>query len=247
MTTPAELLRAAARPDPSRPFLTFYDDATGERVELSFTTLDNWVAKTANMIVEDLAARPGDRVALLLPTHWQSVVWYLACWTAGVVAAPDADPAETEHVVTDPGGVERAAACPGERVLVPMRPFGAPALELPAGFYDYAAEVPAYGDQFAPFSPVTEDLSALQRARGSATGAELVEAARAAAAAWDLRPQDRVLVTAELGTAEGLLAGVLAPLAAGASVVLCRNADPAALPRRIETERVTRTLPETVG
>ena len=43
------------------------------------------------MIVEDLAARPGDRVALLLPSHWQSVVWYLACWTAGVVAAPDAD------------------------------------------------------------------------------------------------------------------------------------------------------------
>jgi uncharacterized protein (TIGR03089 family) len=247
MTTPAELLRTAARPDPSRPFLTFYDDATGERVELSFTTLENWVAKTANMIVEDLAARPGDRVALVLPTHWQSVVWYLACWTAGVVAAPDADPADTEHVVTDPAGVERAAACPGERVLVPMRPFGAPALELPPGFYDYAAEVPAYGDQFAPFAPVTDDLGALQRAHGSATGAEVVEAARAAAASWDLKPQDRVLVTADLGSPDGLLAGLLAPLAVGASVVLCRNADPTALPRRIETERVTRTLPGDAG
>lgn len=247
MTTPAELLRTAARPDPSRPFLTFYDDATGERVELSFTTLDNWVAKTANMIVEDLAARPGDRVALLLPTHWQSVVWYLACWTAGVVAAPDADPAQTEHVVTDPAGVERAVACPGERVLVPMRPFGAPALELPPGFYDYAAEVPAYGDQFAPFAPVTGDLAALQRARGSATGAEVVEAAQAAAASWDLTPQDRVLVTADLGSPDGLLAGLLAPLAVGASVVLCRNADPAVLPRRIKTERVTRTLPGDAG
>lgn len=245
MTTPAELLRAAARPDPSRPFLTFYDDATGERVELSFTTLDNWVAKTANMIVEDLAARPGDRVALLLPSHWQSVVWYLACWTAGVVAAPDAEPAESDHVVTDPAGLERAAACRGERVLVPMRPFGAPALELPAGFYDYAAEVPAYGDQFAPWAPVTDDLTALERAKGSASGAELVTAARTAAEAWALTGSDRVLVTADLGTPDGLMAGLLAPLAAGASVVLCRNADPAALPRRIETERVTRTLPPT--
>ena len=243
MTTPAELLRSAARPDPSRPFLTFYDDATGERVELSFTTLDNWVAKTANMIVEDLAARPGDRVALLLPSHWQSVVWYLACWTAGVVAAPGADPAESDHVVTDPDGLERAAACPGERVLVPMRPFGAPALELPPGFYDYAAEVPAYGDQFAPWAPVTDDLTALDRAKGSASGAELVAAAGATAEAWGLTGTDRVLVTADLGTADGLMAGLLAPLAVGASVVLCRNADPAALPRRIETERVTRTLP----
>jgi uncharacterized protein (TIGR03089 family) len=243
VTTPADLVRAAARPDPSRPFVTFYDDATGERVELSFTTLDNWVAKTANLIVEDLGGRPGDRVALLLPSHWQSVVWYLACWTAGVVAAPDLDPAECEHVVTDPAGVERAATCPGERVLVPLRPFGAPATELPPGFYDYAAEVPAYGDQFAPWAPVTGDLTALERARGSATGDEVVAAARTAAADWGLTAADRVLVTADLGTPEGLLAGLLAPLAAGASVVLCRNADPAALPRRIDTERVTRTLP----
>ncbi|GAA0604895.1 TIGR03089 family protein [Sporichthya brevicatena] len=241
--TPADLLRAAARPDPARPFVTFYDDATGERVELSFTTADNWIAKTANMIVEDLAARPGDRIALLLPTHWQTVVWYLACWTAGVVVAPDGDPTEAEHVVTDPDGVERAAACRGERVLVPMRPFGAPALELPAGFYDYAAEVPAYGDQFAPWAPVSGEDAALVRAGGTATGADLVAVARATATEWGLTGADRVLVTAELRTPEGLMAGLLAPLAVGASVVLCRNADPAALPRRIETERVTRTLP----
>jgi uncharacterized protein (TIGR03089 family) len=164
-----------------------------------------------------------------------------------VAVAPDADPAQCEHVVTDQAGVDRAAACPGERVLVPMRPFGAPALELPAGFYDYAAEVPAYGDQFAPYSPVTGDLVALERAGGSATGAELVEAARTAAATWNLGAADRVLVTADLGTAEGLLSGLLAPLAVGASVVLCRNADEAALPRRAQTERVTRRLPEAGG
>lgn len=247
MTTPADLLRAAARPDPGRPFVTYYDDATGERVELSYTTTDNWVAKTANMIIEDLGARPGDRISLLLPTHWQTVVWYLACWTAGVVAAPGAEPGGADHVVTDPDGLERAAACPGERVLVPMRPFGAPAAFVPPGVFDYAAEVPAYGDQFAPYSPVTDDLLALERDGGSATGAELVAAARDAAAGWGLDAGNRALVTEDLGTPDGLLAGLLAPLAAGASVVLCRNMDPSARERRVSSERVTHELPITTS
>ena len=40
----AELLRA----DAGRPLVTFYDDATGERVELSVATYANWVAKTSS-------------------------------------------------------------------------------------------------------------------------------------------------------------------------------------------------------
>ena len=35
------LLAEALRADPSGPFLTFYDDATGERIELSLTSLQN--------------------------------------------------------------------------------------------------------------------------------------------------------------------------------------------------------------
>ena len=242
MPTPADLLRAAARPDPGRPFVTFYDDASGERIELSYATFDNWVAKTANMLVEDLAARPGERVALLLPTHWQTVVWYVACWTAGVVAVPGADPAGTDHVVADPAGLAAAQRCPGERVLVPMRPFGRPALEVPPGVFDYAAEVPAYGDQFAPYAVVTDAMPALERDGAVLTGAGVVAAGLAAAERWGLAAGDRVLAAGDLGTADGLLAGLLGPLAAGASVVLCRNLDPAALDRRVATERVTRAL-----
>ena len=44
--TPAGLLADALRADPGRPLITFYDDATGERVELSVATFGNWVAKT---------------------------------------------------------------------------------------------------------------------------------------------------------------------------------------------------------
>ena len=48
---PADRLDAYAG-DPARPLLTWYDDGTGERVELSGATLGNWVAKTANLLVD---------------------------------------------------------------------------------------------------------------------------------------------------------------------------------------------------
>ncbi len=93
--TPAELLRRRVADDPSNPLVTFYDDATGERVELSARTFDNWVAKTANFLVDGLGAEPGTRVVLVLPPHWQTAVWLLACWSAGLVAEP-VDPAEVK-------------------------------------------------------------------------------------------------------------------------------------------------------
>src|SRR2546423_15345338 len=90
--TPADLLRTAAGADSARPFVTFYDDATGERVELSVATLDNWVAKTANLLQDELAVEPGERVAVLLPAHWQAQGWLLACWSVGAVAGAGGGP-----------------------------------------------------------------------------------------------------------------------------------------------------------
>ncbi len=49
----------AIRGRPSQPLVTYYDMATGERVELSTTTTANWVAKTSNFLVDDLDAEPG--------------------------------------------------------------------------------------------------------------------------------------------------------------------------------------------
>ncbi|CAM5682143.1 acyl-CoA synthetase [Streptomyces badius] len=111
--TLADLLRSALSADPARPLVTFYDDATGERVELSVATFANWVAKTANLLQGDLSAEPGDRLALLLPAHWQSAVWLLACSSVGVVADVQGDPAAADLVVTGPDTLERARACPG--------------------------------------------------------------------------------------------------------------------------------------
>ncbi|MBK3597162.1 TIGR03089 family protein, partial [Streptomyces sp. MBT51] len=122
--TPADLLRSALAADPARPLVTFYDDATGERVELSVATFANWVAKTANLLQGDLAAEPGDRLALLLPAHWQSAVWLLACSSVGVVADVQGDPAAADLVVSGPDTLERARACRGERVALALRPLG---------------------------------------------------------------------------------------------------------------------------
>ncbi len=59
----ARVFADAVATDPNRPLLTWYDDATGERTELSGATLANWVAKTANLLVDELALGPGGTAA----------------------------------------------------------------------------------------------------------------------------------------------------------------------------------------
>ena len=68
------------RADPMGPRITYYDDATGERIELSTVTLANWAAKTANLLRDELGCGPGSSVAVLLPAHWQSAATKFICW-----------------------------------------------------------------------------------------------------------------------------------------------------------------------
>ncbi|MEE1929325.1 TIGR03089 family protein [Streptomyces sp. TRM 70351] len=243
--TPADLLRSALAGDAARPLVTFYDDATGERVELSVATFANWVAKTANLVQDELSAEPGDRVALLLPAHWQTAVWLLACAETGVVAAPQADPADADLVVAGPDALEAARACSGPRVALSLRPLGGRFPEAPEGFADYAVEVPGQGDRFVPYVPPAPDAVALAAGGRELTGEEVVAQARADAGALGLAPGSRVLSGRDYADWDGLSQGLLAPLAAGASVVLCRNLhllDDDALAARKASERVTHSV-----
>ncbi|MFC1416942.1 TIGR03089 family protein [Streptacidiphilus cavernicola] len=240
--TPADLLRSALASDPARPLITYYDDATGERVELSVKTFDNWVAKTANLLQDDLAAAPDDRASLLLPAHWQTAIWLFACWSVGLTVCPGGDPADASLVVSGPDTLDAALACPGERVALALRPLGGRFPELPDGFLDYAAEVPAQGDRFVPYAPVDPDRPALVIDREQLTGAQAVSLAAEQASRLGLGPGDRVLSTLSFDDWAGLGGGLLAPLAAGASVVLCRNSEKLAdeaMEARIGSERVT--------
>jgi uncharacterized protein (TIGR03089 family) len=241
--SPADLLRSALAADPARPLVTFYDDATGERVELSVATFANWVAKTANLLQGELSAEPGDRVALLLPAHWQTAVWLLACSSVGVVADVAGDPGAADIVVSGPDTLEAARACSGERVALALRPLGGRFPRVPPGFSDYAVEVPSQGDRFVPYAPVDPEEAALIVAGREFSGAEVVERARDEAGGLGLTgPGSRLLSGLGYDTWEGLAAGLYGPLATGASVVLCRNLGVLgedALAKRIESERVS--------
>ena len=86
----AALLDAEVRRDGARPFLTWYDDATGERVELSVLTLANWAVKTANFLADEHGVEPGDAVSLAPSDHWLSYVAVLGAWCVGARLAGDA-------------------------------------------------------------------------------------------------------------------------------------------------------------
>jgi uncharacterized protein (TIGR03089 family) len=241
--TPADLLRSAHAADPARPLVTYYDDATGERVELSVATFANWVAKTANLLQDELSAEPGDRLALLLPAHWQTAVWLLACSSTGLVADVGGDPSAASLAVSGPGRLEEARACRGERIALSLRPLGARFPEPPAGFLDYAAEVPGQGDRFTPYAPAEPGAPFLALPGGEElSGAQCVERALADAAERGLTAGSRIRSTLPYDGWAGLSAGLLAPLAVGGSVVLYAGADglaSGALGKRDEEEQVT--------
>ena len=186
----------AGLPDPARPFLTYYDDATGERVELSGVTTANWVAKTSNFLVDDLAAEPGTRVRLGLPSHWLRFVWMLSCWSVGAaVVDGDAD--------IGLSGPELVADEP-VRVAASLRPLGGRFVDSPAGFLDLGAEVPAHGDVFVPLDPPGPDTLAVDVDGRRATQAELISATepsdeRLLVVAGPLGRDVELLVSAGLG------------------------------------------------
>jgi hypothetical protein len=46
--------------------MTYYDLDSGERTELSAISFGNWVSKTSNLLIEDVAAEPGDVIGMPL-------------------------------------------------------------------------------------------------------------------------------------------------------------------------------------
>ncbi|PWJ26053.1 uncharacterized protein (TIGR03089 family) [Branchiibius hedensis] len=85
------LLRNLAA-DNARPRVTYYNDATGERIELSGSTVLRWVNKAANWLQDEMDAGPGTSVHVDLPAdHWRAVYWILATWAVGAVLSDDPD------------------------------------------------------------------------------------------------------------------------------------------------------------
>jgi uncharacterized protein (TIGR03089 family) len=223
-----------------KPFLTWYDDDRGERVELSYRTFDNWVAKTANLLVEELGATPGDRVGALLVDHWQTPIVLAACWRAGtsVVALDPQGP--TDGLVTAFVREEllagAASALEGTIVVALTADLLGRATHDLGRALNFSRVVPTMGDLFAAGPDPAGN--ALVTGEGAATMAELLERATALAARTGLTDADRMLSGRRLLTVGGAAAGLLAPFVAGAGVVLGRDLESGRFWKRVADERV---------
>ena len=237
----SELLDPLTRNDPMGPRITYYDDATGERIEVSAVTLVNWAAKTANLLRDELGAGPGSRVAVLLPAHWQTAAVLFGIWWVGAeVVLPSEtliEPGAADIAFCSAGRLDEAdrAAGMGEIAALSLDPFGKPVTDLPIGVTDYATSVRVHGDQVIP-----------ERSPGAAlagrSAEDLLAEARTAADAAGLTATDRVWSAGGWETPDLLVANLLAVFAAGASLVQVANPDPGAQERRRATEKVTRTF-----
>lgn len=237
----ARRLAAAA----GTPAVTTLDHRDGDRVELSAAALVNWVAKTGNYLDAELGIGPGDEVVLVADLGWTAWVAALACWSVGATVVPSdpggplAAPARAWVVAQRylgalaPGAGPDAAPHAASPLLVLGEGMGGRALgPLPAGAIDFGTEVLAEPDELLAPAPSPSD-PAVRLAGRTWTQAELV--ARADAATRLLGP--RLAVVAPLASFEGLVLGLLAPLAAGGQAVGVAGLDPDRWWPMVEQER----------
>jgi uncharacterized protein (TIGR03089 family) len=235
-TLTSALLDPLMAADPVGPRITYYDDATGERIELSTVTLTNWAAKTGNLLRDELGAGPTTRVAVLLPAHWQTAAVLFGIWWIGaevVLTGLQETGADIALCTVDRLSEADDAVGAGEIAVLSLDPFGKPAADLPVGVTDYATSVRVHGDQISPErhpGPVLDGRSVT----------DVFLDAQASAAAEGFTSGDRVMSTAGWTTADELTANLLAVFVVGASLVQVANPDASVLDRRRQMEKTTR-------
>lgn len=226
MPSPSQIVRAAARTDPAKPRLTWYDQKSGERVELSATSLNNWVDKAAHFLSGELGLGPGSRVSISLPRHWLAAVCWLATDLVG--AEPIMRPDSTADVgvigpdaLTDPPAND-------EVVAISLKPMGASFSEpLPVAVRDFTLEVRGQPDHYPSTGSGDEAIG--QRAIDQAES-------------WALTEADRVASAGIWESERDLVQSLVYPLAANGSVLWIWNPRVAELVTLIDAEGVTAWL-----
>jgi uncharacterized protein (TIGR03089 family) len=238
-----------------KPFLTEYDDGRGERVELSYRTFENWTAKIANLLVEELDVAEGARVAVVVGSTWRAVAISFACWRAGIGVLPldPAAPAERGAALLRDGAA--AAAFVADERLAGIAAAlgtaeGGPSLVAvgggllgrsnaePATAVDFGTVVLGMGDVFDAVGDPDGEALAFGTG-GGLTQVDLLVAAGSVAGWLRLRDSDRLLSGLPTHHPGGVAAG-LAAFATGGGVVL--GLDPGAFWKRVADEKVTVAL-----
>lgn len=230
-----------------RPVLTFYDDRTGERREITAVALGELAGQVARLLREGCGLRAGDRVAVQAPPHWQTAAAVLGAWSIGaalsfrLAATAGLEPLDgSDGETLDALFVEHAriddwldTVPPARHRFALLSPPGGVAegyRDLVAAMSGFPGTLPAYG-LVRPDQAATTD--------GSSFGA-WGRLAGAVAEQWDLRPGERLLIDAN--EHEHPVKWLLTPLSVGATVVLCANLDRGGLAARVAAERVTRVV-----
>jgi uncharacterized protein (TIGR03089 family) len=241
-----------ALPDTGGALLTYCDDATGERTTLTAVELGQWAARTVGLLRGDCGLEAGHRAAVLLPPHWQTAAVLLGAWSMGVTVSyrswataglrstglGEDEPYDAVFVSRErlDSWLEQVPEA-WHRFVHGLAPGAAALDEVPAGYRDYIAEARRHpGD--LPAEPAVRHTDAASP--DGTTYRQWGSLAAEIAASLGLRAGDRLLVDA--GTHAEPVTWLLAPLAAGASIVLCANLDPDGLDRRVAAEGATRVL-----
>jgi uncharacterized protein (TIGR03089 family) len=228
--------------------ITFRDDDTGERAGLTAAEVGGWTAATAALLTDECGLGPGAQAAVLLPPHWQTAAVLLGAWSAGIEVsfrrwataglAPAGDPLDVSFVdLRRVGNWLDEVPSATHQFVLGLGPAGAPASPVPPGYRDFPTAVrPHLG------APAPEPAAGAHEPASidGTTFGQYGLLATEIAAMRNITPGDRVLVdAAEL---EEPLTWLLAPLSAGASIVICKNLDRTRLDERIADERITHVL-----
>ena len=141
---PIRALLTRAAQQPATPLLTHIDGAAGTRIELSTISFSNNVAKTANLLRDEVGLESGETVLIDLPAHWQSAVWITSAWA---VSATPVFSGSARCAISSTGDVDA-----DERFVTALHPFGMPMqTELPSNTTDWAVAMRTHGDFFTPY------------------------------------------------------------------------------------------------
>lgn len=236
---PEQLRRRSLASAPGAPWVTYYDKASGGRIELSSTTLANWVAKASGLLAEEYDVGADSVVLVGTGRHWLTHVWTWSVWSLGAaVALPGAEDQADLLVVAKGFPLASGRGRDAPTLVCGSDPFALPlGADTPDGAIDVMADIASYPDvNPTPLPPASSP--AVVSAAGVIDGGTAV----ATAARIPERVGSRILVTADPKTVEGLLACTLsAATMAGATVLAApdlpaKTRDAIVRQERVDTE-----------
>lgn len=226
---PHFMIQLAQRQSPA---LLWYS-VPGERIELSGRVFDNWVAKTANFLVDECELEPGSLLALPERLHWRSLVLAVAGLRVGATLAWGQQAGADVRAAFDTSELEGAGA---EYLLAVATEPLAPRFmgQLPPDVLDYAAEVRSHPDVYVGWAAPAAEGQAWAGISYGRLMEQLTERARALGAEYE--PEVAALQVPGEHFDAAYLEQTLAVMASGRAALVL---DPAVA---WEQERLSRVL-----